>query len=250
MCGGKVCGLGEGSEMQYPATGSNSGVVLKLDAEPTLQPRSQTTVSVGDTLVDPEVEQTGVRETTRRDRCTRLFEQLSLELDHLSPAEEEQLKELIQKYSDVFALDASELGTTTLVQHVITTGEHTPVRQPARRMPFSLQSDVDRMVGEMLAQGVIEPSSSPWASPVVLVKKKDRGVRFCVNYRRLNHVTKLDEFPLPRIDDTMDLLAGARYFTTPDLTSGYCHGPFLAGEKLPLLPTPGYTNSARCHSGW
>ena len=61
--------------------------------------------------MDPEVEQTGERETTRRDRCTRLFEQLSLELDHLSPAEEEQLKELIQKYSDVFALDASELSS-------------------------------------------------------------------------------------------------------------------------------------------
>ena len=104
---------------------------------------------------------------------------------------------------------------------MITTGDHTPVRQPARRMPFSLRSDVDRMVGEMLAQGVIEPSSSPWASPVVLVKKKDGGVRFCVDYRRLNHVTKLDEFPLPRIDDTLDLLAGARYFTTLDLASGY-----------------------------
>ena len=165
------------------------------------------------------IEQTGERETTRRDRCTTLFEQLSEELDHLSPAEEEQLKEMIRKYSDVFALDARELGTTTLVQHVITTGDHTPVRQPARRMPFSLRSDVDRIVGEMLVQGVIEPSSSPWASPVVLVKK-DGGVRFCVDYRRLNHVTKLDEFPLPRIDDTLDL-AGARYFTTLDLASGY-----------------------------
>ena len=80
---------------------------------------------------------------------------------------------------------------------------------------------MDRMVEEMLDQGVIQPSSSPWASPIVLVKKKDGGMRFCVDYRRLNHVTKLDEFPLPRIDDTLDLLAGARYFTTLDLASGY-----------------------------
>ena len=106
-------------KVQCPVTGSNSVVVLKLDAEPALQPRSQQVISDGETLVDPEVEQTGERETTRRDRCTRLFEQLSLEL---SPAE----KELIQKYSDVLALDASELGTTTLVQHVIATGPCSP----------------------------------------------------------------------------------------------------------------------------
>ena len=71
VCGGKVCGLGEGSEMQYPATGSNSGVVLKLDAEPALPLRSQPTVSDGDTLVDPEVEQTG-ESSSARARYTRL----------------------------------------------------------------------------------------------------------------------------------------------------------------------------------
>lgn len=74
---------------------------------------------------------------------------------------------------------------------------------------------------EMLDQKVVEPSSSPWASSIVLVKKKDGGVKFCVDYRRLNALTKLDEFPLPRIDDTLDLLAGNRYFTTLDLASGY-----------------------------
>ena len=77
------------------------------------------------------------------------------------------------------------------------------------------------MVSDMLSQGVITPSQSPWASPIVLVRKKDGGIRFCVDYRRLNQATKLDEFPLPRIDDTLDLLAGTRYFSTLDLASGY-----------------------------
>ena len=67
----------------------------------------------------------------------------------------------------------------------------------------------------MLDQGVIEPSESPWASPIVLVQKKDGGIRFCVDYRKLN------EFPLPRIDDTLDRLSGSRHFSTLDLASGY-----------------------------
>ena len=98
-------------------------------------------------------------------------------------------------------------------------------------MPFALREEVEQMVADMLAQGVIVPSASPWASPVVLVRKRDGGVRFCVDYRRLNRVTKLDEFPLPRIDDTLDLLAGARFFTTLDLASGYWQVPMEASSQ-------------------
>lgn len=151
------------------------------------------------------------------ERAARLLEQLEMRVDHLTPEQQEQLKDVVTQHADVFALDSSELGTT----HSIDTGDHYPIRQPLRRTPFALRSKVDEMVQEMLEQGVVVPSRSPWASPVVLVRKKDGGVRFCIDYRKLNQATKLDEFPLPRIDDTQDQLAGAKYFTTLDLASGY-----------------------------
>ena len=154
-------------------------------------------------------------------RTRRLLEQLELESQHLTSTQKTQLVTLLQSFTDVFALDSSELGATSVTQHSIDTGGHPPIRQPMRRMPFTLRPKVDQLVQEMLIQGVIQPSSSPWASPMVLVRKKDGTMRFCVDYRRLNSATKLDEFPLPRIDDTLDVLAGSKYFTTLDLASGY-----------------------------
>ena len=159
------------------------------------------------------------------DRQEQLQQQLGLDLPHLSQAEYAELRDRLLSFSDVFALDALELGTTGLTHHYIRTGNHSPIKQPHRRIPFALRQTVEELVKDMLSQGVIVPSASPWASPIVLVRKKDGGTRFCVDYRKLNHITKLDEFPLPRIDETLDLLAGAKYFTTLDLTSGYWQVP-------------------------
>ena len=88
-------------------------------------------------------------------------------------------------------------------------------------MPFAVRQEVSRQLQEMEKTGVIQPSNSPWASPIVLVRKKDGSHRFCVDYRRLIEVTKSDTFPLPRIDDLLDQLGGARFFSTLDLASGF-----------------------------
>ena len=110
---------------------------------------------------------------------------------------------------------------TLLVEHSINTGDHLPIKQLPRRIPHFLRAKVSQHVEEMLEQNVITPSHSPWASPVVLVAKKDGSTRFCVDYRKLNAITKMDVHPLPRIDDSLDQLAGSCYFSTLDLASGY-----------------------------
>ena len=91
----------------------------------------------------------------------------------------------------MFAIDDTELGTTDVARHCIKTGDHPPIKQPPRRVPFSLRKTVDELVGNMLSQGVVVTSSSPWASPIVVVCKKDGGTRFCVDYRRLNKLPAL-----------------------------------------------------------
>ena len=120
-----------------------------------------------------------------------------------------------------FCLDDGERGETDLVEMVIDTGDTTPKKQAIRRMPFAARSEVAQQLKKMQRNGVIQPSKSPWSSPVVLVQKKDGTLRFCVDYRGLNAVTKADTFPLPRIDDLLDQLGKSRYFSTLDLSSGF-----------------------------
>ena len=88
-------------------------------------------------------------------------------------------------------------------------------------MPFAVREEVARQLRKMQEAHIIQPSTSPWASPVVMVRKKDGSHRFCVDYQRLNAVTKADTYPLPRIDDLLDQLGQCKYFSTLDLASGY-----------------------------
>ena len=96
-----------------------------------------------------------------------------------------------------------------------------PIRQAVRRLPPPQREAVQELLTDVLDKDVIQPSGSPWASPIVLVRKKDGSFRFCVDYRKLNEVTHKDAYPLPRIDDTLNTLAGSQWFSTLDLLSGY-----------------------------
>lgn len=145
----------------------------------------------------------------------------TLKLPTLPPDELQQLKEFLVDHHDVFSLEEGERGETGIVQLEIDTGDAPPRRQPPRRMPFVVRQEVAKQLKQMQKAGVVQPSCSPWSSPVVMVRKRDGSNRFCVDYRGLNAVTKADTFPLPRIDDLLDQLSKARYFSTLDLASGF-----------------------------
>ena len=139
----------------------------------------------------------------------------------LTEAEADDLYNCLLCYADVFAGDSTDLGRTNITQHRIDTGDAKPIRQTPRRIPIARRHETKELLQSMLDRNIIQPSSSPWASPVVLVKKKNGALRFCADYRRLNSVTRKDAYPLPRVDDALDTLAGSRWFTTLDLLSGY-----------------------------
>ncbi|KAL5471130.1 hypothetical protein EMCRGX_G029213 [Ephydatia muelleri] len=135
--------------------------------------------------------------------------------------EKDELQQLLLKYSGILSQYEGDLGRTDLVYHHIVTGDHKGIKQSGRRLPFHQREEVKELLDGMLERQVIEPSQGSWSSPVVLVKKKDGSTRFCVDFRQLNAVTKKDAQPLPRIDETLDVLGSALWFSCLDLTSGY-----------------------------
>ena len=139
----------------------------------------------------------------------------------LTDSQKTELQRLINEYRDVFALSPQELGRTNLVQHHINTGDHPPIRQRAYRVPEAQKRRIEQCIDEMLEQDIIQPSTSPWSSPVVLVRKPDGSDRFCVDFRKVNSVTKKDSYPLPRITETLDVLHGAQFMSSLDFRSGY-----------------------------
>ena len=120
----------------------------------------------------------------------------------------QQVYNLLKRYSHIFSAGSRDLGRTDVIKHQIDTQGTRPVRQPPRRLPFA-KREGQRAITEMSEQGVIEPSTSPWVSPMVLVRKKNGDVRFCVDYRKFNSVTRKDSYSLPRINETLEALARA-----------------------------------------
>ncbi|XP_040209167.1 uncharacterized protein LOC120940401 [Rana temporaria] len=152
----------------------------------------------------------------------------------LTPTQVPGLKRVLAVHGSRFT---GKPGRTHLAIHQVDTGTHPPIKQSAYRVSLEVLADMKREVEEMLQLGVIQKSHSAWASPVVLVPKKDRTTRFCVDYRKLNAITTADAYPMPRIDELLDRLAAAHYITIMDLSRGYWQIPLApeAREKSAFI---------------
>ncbi|KAJ0039408.1 hypothetical protein NL108_016223 [Boleophthalmus pectinirostris] len=147
---------------------------------------------------------------------------------HLSA---DQAADLLKVFRDMPSLFAAEPGRTTLMEHVIRLKDRSPIRQRPYRVPQQLVAQLRREIESMLELGVIEPSTSEWCSPVVIVFKKDGSLRICIDFRKLNSISEFDAYPMPRIDDLLDRIGSAAYITTLDLCKGYWQVPLEASSR-------------------
>ena len=148
--------------------------------------------------------------------------------EQLDTEQRKQLEVLLQNYQDVFK---RKPGKTKAIKHFIHTADSRPVKQRPYRLPHAYWEEVKQELREMLAEGVIEPSQSDWASPIVLVRKKDGSIRLCVDYRKLNAQSRTDAYPMPRIEDILDRVGKAKFITTLDLTRGYWQVPVADEDR-------------------
>jgi transposase InsO family protein len=151
-------------------------------------------------------------------------------LDELNTEEQGKVRTLLNKYCNLFIRKENNNIASNVV-HQIDTELSKPIHCPPQRLGFQEREHIHSQVADMLKSNVIRKSTSPWSSRIVLVKKKDGKLRFCIDYRGLNKLTKKDVYPLPRIDDSLAILQKGQYFSTLDLYAGYWQIPLDENSK-------------------
>ena len=141
--------------------------------------------------------------------------------DHIPVSKLPALNSLLKEFGDVFSKGLHDIGRTNILDFEIHTGNASPIRQKSYRHSPTQKEEIEKQLDEMLKSDIITQSKSPWASPVLLVKKSDGTWRFCIDFRKLNAVTTKDSFPMPNITDLLEQLNGATQFSKLDLASGY-----------------------------
>ena len=178
----------------------------------------------GEQLVrgDDEPHNSHTPRLTVRQRHGKLFDELDLSgLDSWTPKLADATCWLLTKYHDMFSLDPTELGCTHSTEHTIKVTDDTPFKEQFRQNPPPLVEEVRSHLWEMLESCAIRPSQSAQCNVVVLVQKKDGSLQFCINFCCLNACMKKNSYPLPRIQEVLESLAGAGHFSCLDLKSGF-----------------------------
>ena len=167
------------------------------------------------------VEDLSSKQNFQHEKSCENESKVKIDRSNLSENQLEKVQELLHNFDHIFSKGPTDIGCTNLLKHKIVLEDETPFKQPYRRIPPGLYDEVRQHIKEMLEADVIRESESPFSSNIVLVRKKDGSLRFCIDWRQLNAKTKKDAYKLPRFDDIVDSLTGAVYFSKLDLRAGY-----------------------------
>ena len=188
--------------------------------------RRGTVVGTVSSIVDVEIDDELPLDEWSLDRLTR-----EVDLESLTEEEATAIRRMLFSKRGVFSLGDGDVGLAAVTEHKIELDDHTPIRQRPRRFPEPVVESIEAQCRELLAQDIISPSRSPWSSPVVPIRKRDGSMRLCVDYRKLNAVTKADRFPMPNLTDLVFSLYGMKYFTSLDLVRGYYQVPLAESSQ-------------------
>ena len=133
----------------------------------------------------------------------------------------EEKEKILRKYEDLFTNEIDESKLCPIKEHTIDTNDSKPICLGYTRIPIHYENAISDEIKKLLRLGIIRESSSPWRSRIVVVKKPDNSLRMCIDYRKLNEITKSSAYPIPRIDEIIESLAKAKIFSVLDATSGY-----------------------------
>ena len=176
-----------------------------------------------------------------------MFKKLELTgLESWTEENKERALDLLAEYHDIVALEDREMGCTEAAKHKIEVMDLKPFKERPRNIPSGLLEEVKDHLDHMLDVGVIKPSKLAWSNAVVLVWKKDGGLRFCIDFQRLNAQTQKDAFPLPRIHDVINALSGSKYYTTVDFLSGFWQTPMEESSRQYTTFTVGTLGLFQC----
>ena len=161
--------------------------------------------------------------------------------DKMTPKQKFMFHKLLVKYRQCFAFKGDPLGQISVWEHRIDTGDHPPIKQNPYRTSELQKKQIQECVNEMMEKGAIVPCVSSWASPVTLVLKRDGSIRFCIDYRKLNAITKDDLYPIPRLDEPLTLMRGSKHFSVMDCDNCYW--------QIPLESESQEKTTFTCHLG-